>query len=540
MMARPPSSRSVRSGVALVAVLAALCLSACRSPQGARRSADRQAYRIISEKSPAVPGMTPSFSLELPQDAPSAAKVAGAARSGTLAPLSLADAAVTAAASSRDFQRQKEGLYLKALDLTYQRYLFSAHFSGVLSGMFEATSSDRSVEGGATFGISKALSTGADLGLTLSGNFLRFLSGDPRQSAEGILRFTLTQPLARGAGKRVAQENLTQAERDVLYELRSFVRYRRQFLVSVASDYFRVLQQKDIVANERMNLENLTSARQRAQMLFEAGRLPGIQVAQAEQDELRARNRWISAQQAYQSSLNEFKITLGLPPDTPLELDAAELSRLSAQGLEEVSLTLQKALDVALARRLDLANAADQARDAERKVTVAENSLKSDIDLSLSADLGTDRAANRYGGGIQVDLPLDRLSERNQYRRSLIEVDRARRAYELLRDRVVQQIDGGWRSLEEARVTYEIQLRSVELAQQRVENTALLIEAGRAQMRDLLEAQEALVGARNALTAALVNHRVAMLELWRDMEVLTFQNQAFTQEPLDNESSEES
>ncbi len=58
------------------------------------------------------------------------------------------------------------------------------------------------------------------------------------------------------------------------------------------------------------------------------------------------------------------------------------------------------------------------------------------------------------------------------------------------------------------------------MATRRVTSTNLFLEAGRAQIRDLLEAQEALVSAQNARTAALVNYRVAELELQRDMGVL--------------------
>ncbi|MFW6337052.1 MAG: hypothetical protein ACOC3G_07975, partial [Phycisphaeraceae bacterium] len=43
---------------------------------------------------------------------------------------------------------------------------------------------------------------------------------------------------------------------------------------------------------------------------------------------------------------------------------------------------------------------------------------------------------------------------------------------------------------------------------------------GRAEIRDVLEARESLISARNALTSALVDYRVAELELQRDLGVL--------------------
>jgi len=508
------------------AFLLVLALCGCHGAEWYRRAADKEAYGLISDKAATVPGMERGFSLE---------EVVDKARRGELAPISLAEAVMLAAANNRDFQQQRENVFLKALELSYQRYRFRPHLSGALSGLFSKSGGEESVSAEGSLGLSGLLASGAEVGLTLSTEFLRFLSGDPRQSLGSLLRFTLRQPLGRGAWRKIVQENLVQAERDLVYQVRSFVRYRREFFVSVAADFFRVLQQKDVVANERMNMENLAAARERAQMLFEAGRLPGMQVDQAEQDELRARDSWVRAQQTYRSRLDEFKIKLGLPAEIPLELDSSELDRLRAAGMLELRCTREEAVRIALANRLDLATAADAVADAERKVAVARDALGPDIELALSADLSTDDPRSSYSGEFTLEPALDRLQERNNYRRALIELDRKRRNYELQRDRVVQQVWAAWRRLEEARASHRIQLRSVELARQRVDSTTLLIEAGRAEMRDLLDAQAALVRARNNLVGTLVDYRIAMLELWRDMGVLGFRNGTFVQEEADAE-----
>jgi outer membrane protein TolC len=53
-----------------------------------------------------------------------------------------------------------------------------------------------------------------------------------------------------------------------------------------------------------------------------------------------------------------------------------------------------------------------------------------------------------------------------------------------------------------------------------VESVTLLQEAGRAEVRDLVEAQDALLAAQISLTAAVVDYRIAELEIQRDMGVL--------------------
>ena len=51
-------------------------------------------------------------------------------------------------------------------------------------------------------------------------------------------------------------------------------------------------------------------------------------------------------------------------------------------------------------------------------------------------------------------------------------------------------------------------------------STNLFLEAGRAEVRDVLDAQRSLLQAQNALTDALVSYRVSTLEMQRDMGVL--------------------
>ena len=58
------------------------------------------------------------------------------------------------------------------------------------------------------------------------------------------------------------------------------------------------------------------------------------------------------------------------------------------------------------------------------------------------------------------------------------------------------------------------------VAKKRVSSSNLFLEAGKAEIRDLLEAQDDLLSAQNSLTAAVISYRVAELELQRDMGLL--------------------
>jgi outer membrane protein TolC len=125
-----------------------------------------------------------------------------------------------------------------------------------------------------------------------------------------------------------------------------------------------------------------------------------------------------------------------------------------------------------------------------------------------------------WGLGLGLDLPIDRLPERNAYRSSLISLDSTRREVEEFGDSIRVSLRDALRDTEISVLSFKIQRESVVLAERRVESTALRLNAGRADTRDVLEAEEALLDSRNAATNSLVDYQLALLALYRDAEHL--------------------
>lgn len=490
--------------------------------------------------------------------------------------LSLLEALRVAAANNRDYQTSKESVYQAALALDLAAQGFRNTFAGSLDTLVQE---DLSAGGkpvaqwasGADASWKRQLETGAVLTGRLALDLVKLLTFD-RTSSQGIFAdASVTIPLLRGSGRDIVTEPMTQAQRDVVYALATLERFKQGLAVQVASEYLSVLQQQDQVANAEENYRNVVLSTRRANRLADAGRLTAIQVDQSRQSELSARDRWVAAQQSYARRLDSFKATLGLPTDCLLELERGELERLgeeaktalggaaasgpasapaSAEALEanapvvlippsrrgggRLELDPNEAVGLALACRLDLRNANGAVFDAQRGVVVAADALRAGLTLTVSGQTGGRRGLGSagspdsslrpdrgtYAAAALLDLPLERTAERNAYRNSLISLERAARDVQNLEDSVKLQVRSDLRNLIQARESYQIQAQAVELARRRVSSTQLFLEAGRAQMRDLLEAQEALLTAQNALSSALVNYRVAELELQRDMGVL--------------------
>lgn len=511
-------------------------LAACSTTQY-RQEADEEAYSIIDEKGEDVPAMEEDFDVErekldIREELPIAPsdKLLPESENDHNKPLllPLKDALRIAAINSREYRSRKESVFLKALDLSSERNRFRPHFFWNFRGGADYDSDDQwSVEGRSTPGLEWLFATGTRLSADLSTNAFRFLSGDPASVADTVFDLTLTQPLLRDSRIAVI-EPLTQAERDMVYELRDFIRFQRRFMVEVLNDYYRVLENRQQVQNEKTNYDNLVRIRERAEALGEAGRLPELQVDRARQDELSASDSLERARRNYFQSLDTFKVTLAIEPETELVLDPAELEALHERDMTTLSIDREESINTALENRLDLVTARDRVEDAERKARVAENALKAGLDLKLTSRARTsennplDFSGGSEGGGVEaeLDLPLERTDERNAYRQRLVELAEAERTVDEQRDNVVLEVTNRRRDFERAVSSYEIQNRSQELAEERVESTELLFEAGRATMRDVLDAREDLLRSQNRLTQTLIDVWVSSLELERDMDIL--------------------
>jgi len=504
-----------------------------------KEDADKEVYGIISAKSEKISGMPSDFTIEratepLPFDKAAHAPIV----------LSLEGVLKIAVEHSRQYQARRESLYSQGLTLTLARHEFDPIFSGSASGEIERENQRESVSGALSFGISRMLATGADLSVALTTNLFRFISGDPAKTAASVLSATIVQPLLRGGGKAVTLENLTQSERDMVYAIRDFVRFRKTLSVNVAKDYYNLLQQKDAVDNARNNYQNLEEELDRARLLAMAGRMPEFQVDQTEQDELRARDLWIREQESYENLLDSFKIKLGMPTDVPIETDPAEMRKLSQTGIVPPPVSAEEATAVALDNRLDLKSTGERVEDAGRKVKVAANALKPSLDISASMDIGTEDETKpfdfdfddgSYSAGLALELPLDRKVERNAYRQALIDMAASERTLAERIDEIKAEVRIASRNLEQAAQSYNIQKNSLSLAESRVESTTLLQQAGRASTRDILESREALLVAQNAVSRALVDHFNARLDLFLAMEGLRIDDNGLWIEEYDPE-----
>jgi len=445
--------------------------------------------------------------------------------------LSLTQAVAIATAHNRDYLRQKEQLYLIALDLTLARYQFARKWFGTIDASYTRNSADESVGSDSRVGFNQLLADGAQIGANVAVDWARFLTGDPGTSLGSVLTATVSQPLLRGRGRKIVQENLTQAERSALYQLRSFARFRKTFVVSTVSAYYRVLQQRTTVENAESSYYRLLESQKRLELEAEAGMASQSDVDEAKQSTLAAENSWVQDQERYEGVLDNFKVSLTLPTDTKVELDPNELQNLETMVTNQVDYTNdpEAAIEAALNWRLDFATSADRVDDAERKVVLAADNLGAELNLVGSAGVNSTPSTKvdrlqfhegTYTLGLEADLPLDRKAERNAYREALISLEQRQRDFENDRDNIELQVRDALRSLNAEAEGYRIQKLALKLAENRLEAQKMLFDIGQSNVRLLLESEDALLRAQNSVISSVVDHTIERLSFYRDIGVL--------------------
>ena len=137
--------------------------------------------------------------------------------------------------SSPIYRTEKESLFLSTISLLSERHLWGPRFfdtiNSTISGTPEAGDHTQVLTIVNELGVTQNLPNGGSISATALTTFVENLrdattKNENSQTADLIL--TAKIPLLRGSGT-VAKESLIQAERELIYSVREFERFRREF-----------------------------------------------------------------------------------------------------------------------------------------------------------------------------------------------------------------------------------------------------------------------------------------------------------------------
>lgn len=287
---------------------------------------------------------------------------------------------------SPDYQSQLEELYLAALDVSFERFRFDTQFFAGIDTFFTVNGPRGPTElainssVGPPNGVpNKLFASGAELIVGLANSLIWEFSGPNKFTAPTLLNYSFIQPLLRGGSRAVVLERLTLAERSLLANVRQLQRFRQGFYTDIvtgagdagnlrrpgglgggsglegfsgvgaggfgrlgavgggggggtgagqAGGYLGLLQNQQEIRNLETNIRQLTASLAELQAKYDAGgRIDFFQVELARQALYNAQSRLLNRNADYESSLDEYKIQLGLPPDTPMVVEDPLLDR---------------------------------------------------------------------------------------------------------------------------------------------------------------------------------------------------------------------
>jgi hypothetical protein len=488
-----------------------------------------------------------------------------------------AQALTLALTNNRGYQGSIEQVYLRSLDVTLQRFNFEPQVAAGLTpstgrGIVapnnansfiyrtrEAPGGQQSVLNiGTLVGVGKLTSFGASIATGFANQVVfNFIGNNPRRpTVQSTLPLQIVLPFLRGGGRAVTLENLTQAERNLLYEVRNFARYRQQFVPYVltsgqgaagtlagagggiaggnepATGFLQVLQQLQQLENSRKTVAAFEAL---ARAYGEMGRGAGSGVSALNVDQINLslqsnRSQLVGQTNNFRNTLDQFKIQLGLPPDTPLMVDRGllagfrrafddidewfleekrdpadlpgyvnrlpELEDVVVDGRRVVDLgrdpqkledVLNDASRVALENRFDLMNARGQLYDAWRQLAVTFNGVKGIFNVNITNQvftppgvtnpLGFWDQSKQFALTLNTELPLVRVNERNLYRTALIRYRQQQRALMLLEDSIKLAIRTDVRALVLQSEVYNIQKGNLVISLRQKDNSQRLIFA---------------------------------------------------------------
>jgi hypothetical protein len=293
--------------------------------------------------------------------------------------------------NARIYQLNVENVYLAAIPVTLQRFAFTPQFYGGLSpttgvagaggvgGSFpianpanaflystRATGQQQSaLNMGTVAGVGKLFDTGAKVIAGFANqvvfNFVGHNSIQPK--VQSFLPVNVFLPFLRGGGRAVTLEPLTQAERNLVYAVRAFAKFRQEFTVSILvggtipnfgtsvasvgfsgassadpqTGFINVVEDVQLLDNWSRNIaafEQLVVV-YRELINGESSGLTQLQLDQVESGLQGAKLSFIGARTNYRSDLDSIKMQWGLPPDTPMMVDRS-LTRVFQEVFDAV------------------------------------------------------------------------------------------------------------------------------------------------------------------------------------------------------------
>jgi outer membrane protein len=376
--------------------------------------------------------------------------------------------------------------------------------------------------------LTQRLTTGTELRLGV-GTSTAQIPGTPATGEGDILFYnadttlTLSQPLLRGLGRRVARRALTSAELRQADAARQRTMAEQQVSIEVATAYYGVVAQKAFVAVAKQSVERSIKLRDASEAKLTAGLVSQLDVLRAQQLVAQAEIQLFDAQSATDDARDRLLFLLGRQPGEDIEVNP------DVPSVDNELMDVDAAIELAMQKRLDLRGRAEAGIDAEGQVSWARNQLLPQVDVnfaltrrgtsqSFAESFGLDRF--QFATFFTIAMPVDRTAQQVDFQNAMIERNRRRRDVTTLERQIRDDVRRSIRDRDRLQRQLIAAQTSVDVSRQEVEVARMRYDKGLSNNLDVVTAESGLLSAESRRIQALVDSAIMRLRLRAVLGVL--------------------
>lgn len=360
--------------------------------------------------------------------------------------------------------------------------------------------------------------TGTGMGVTVSKKYeygTRISAGSSLDKRGGSyqtgVNLLIDQPLLRGVGKEVNMDSIRNAE----FNLRSAKRAEYRNRVNIAMDtvvsFYEIVRQREMSSVYESSVTRLKGYTGVAKAKEKVGLATPMDSFRSEIRLKDAEDLLTQAIEALQEAKDRLKVILSLSLETPLEV-------IDTEGDKPVLPEIKTAIEMALKNRVELKQAEEDIREAQRRTDIAKQSILPQLNTIVEY-----KRANGADGTIQNNevvhdnfmvrlqstTDIFRSSEKAVYRQRINEIQTAILRYEVQKDEVKRQVRRQLTAVKELEKRILIRMEQMKQAEGKLVLADLKFAHDIGDNFDLIEAETELQRARVNLIWAKMDYAIA-------------------------------
>lgn len=323
---------------------------------------------------------------------------------------------------------------------------------------------------------------------------------------------SVTQPLF-GGGRDALRGHAVAAEGRLQDALEEEKGTQRRVVVEVASAYYAIVAQRQVVIVAERSLERSQRLLEVSEAKLAIGKVSQLDVLRARQLVREAQSQLLDAQAIAEDAADQLRLLTGRPPDDAFSVESRIPDVLPRPPLDAA------ALSAALAQRPELLRASRAVTEAERAADTARRPLpRVDVRLALTRRVTADSFRSSFGLGgfrlvpfVGISMPVD--GDAAGRARALADLDRRRHELQALKTKL--QIEARQAARQHARLLRGVAEAdaAVDFAQKQVDVARARFERGLSNNLDLVSAEADLLLAESRRMVATAALAVAELNL---------------------------